>query len=158
MALRPITFTDASVYAADHGALFNAFLTDGIVSGLDISMTGKTITVGAGFVNVKGRLIEHNTSDTFTESSTGVLRVKLILNVSTGVVSFGTDTATTEEKLSALTQEDINNGGTTYEVALAVGNLSSGTIIRKIGRCAWPVRVVEAVPAATAADGVYIVV
>lgn len=136
MALQKITFSDALVTAADHGALFAGILTDGMLGGAEITYAGGNVGIPVAYLIACGRLIQNDASLSVAVSgASGVAQVVLIVSVSgSGSLSTAVRTAVSVDALPALTQEDINDGvSTTYEVELAVVDLAAGTLLRSLG-------------------------
>ena len=135
--IQGITFDNQVVTAKDHGRLFHCLLRDGVVSGCGITKTNTSITVGAGYLLVAGRLIRITAAQTLyitLPSSPGYFRVLVTVNL-TGTATttdFAQVSLTTEFSRSLtdfreLTQEDVNGSGTLYEYELCiVYSLTSG--------------------------------
>lgn len=158
MSLRKVVFDNATVSARDFGAAFAGICADGRIVGAAVSYSGGVISIGVGYIAACGRIIENTTAISLTPSGTGVAQIVLVVNVSTGTVSIETRTATSESALAALTQNDINDGtSTTYEMEVALINLTEGTLVRSMGMAARPIRIVGAVPTASSPDGIYLV-
>lgn len=159
MSLRKIIFDSSTVNARDLGAALAGICADGRVSGCEVSYSAGTVGIAKGFLMAHGRLIENTAAIAEAVSGTGVAQLVLVVSVSgTGSVSVAVRTATSESALTALTQDDINDGShTTYEVELALVDLSENTLVRSIGMASYPIHVVEAAPASGAADGLYFV-
>lgn len=52
------TFPNQKVPAAAHGAVFRGALSDGVLSGCELSFTGKNLTIGKGLFIEGGREVE----------------------------------------------------------------------------------------------------
>lgn len=137
MSIRGVTFDNQEVAAADHGLLFEAFSTDGILNGCAISFSGANITMAAGYLLIAGRLIQNTAAMTLTASGSGAYS-RLVAVIDTTLpattesfqqVSFRLDYAATPDGFAALTQDDINGGtGNTYEAALVVFAMSGANV------------------------------
>ena len=128
MAFQKITFPSSTLTAVNFGALFAGTLSDGSVDGCEVSYSGGTLTITAGYLVACGRLIYTNASLTQTVTGTGVRQVLLVIDAS------GTGSLTVKVQDEAtLTQEDSNNGSDTdYELELAAIDMSTGTMIRSL--------------------------
>lgn len=160
MALRKIVFDNATVTARDMGTALAGVLVDGRVSGAAVTYAGGNVGVAIGYLIAAGRLIENNEAATIALTGTaGVAQVVLVLDVSgAGTVSLTTRYAASLDALPALTQEDINGGSaTTYEMEVAVVDLTAGALVRSMGPAGYPIRVVDQAPSAGAADGLYLI-
>lgn len=137
MSIRGVTFDNQEVAAADHGLLFEAFSTDGILNGCAISFSGANITMAAGYLLIAGRLIQNTAAMTLAASGSGAYS-RLVAVIDTTLpattesfqqVSFRLDYAATPDGFAALTQDDINGGtGNTYEAALVVFAMSGANV------------------------------
>ena len=116
--------------------------------------------VAKGYLIAHGRLIHNTSTLSVPVSGSGVAQVVLTVQLgSPDSVSVAARTASSAEALAALVQDDINDGThTTYEMELALVNLSSGKLTQVMPMAAWPIRVVNAAPAAGSPDGLYFVV
>lgn len=136
MAIKGITFVNQTVEAEDMGALYANIASDGRVDGALVSISGLNITIAPGYFIGCGRLFRTTSNTTLTSAnSSGYARVVVTIDTTAastqsefGQVSFGLDYATSSTGFSALTQEDINNGGTTYQFAFVIATLSGGSI------------------------------
>lgn len=95
--------------------------TSGIVAGaVCTSAGGLLIHITSGWGIIDGRLFTIEAEDIeATPSPSGTLngRLKLVINLASDPpISFETEASSS---LPALTQEDLNNGGTVYELSLA---------------------------------------
>ncbi len=130
------TFPYQKVPAAAHGAVFRGALSDGILSGCDLSFTGKTLTIGKGLFIEGGREVEVTAAETLSVTQTsGYARVKAVINTAAESnaenfqqFSWAVDYSTNMSGFAALTREDINLSGTNYEMELCVLALSSAGI------------------------------
>lgn len=137
MSIRGVTFPNQTVAAVDHGVLFERAFSDGIIKGCAVTFTGSTITIGAGYLIVAGRLIQNTADATITAAASGSFaRLKVVIDTtlpsttsSFQQVSFSLDYAASASGFSALTQDDINAGtGNTYEAALCIFSMSGPSV------------------------------
>ena len=100
--------------------LLKTMLTDGIVDGCSITKSGTTVNIGAGHLIAGGAYIEiGNASINISYSG------ELIVRVDT---SSDTPAEMMIRPAQALTQQDLANGGTVYELQLATFTYSSGSL------------------------------
>lgn len=143
MALYGVTFANQLVPCLDDGAMQQKLLSDGIVHGCAMSVSGSTLTIARGVIMAAGRLIGNDAALAVSITpQSGYARVTLVIDLSGAAteetfaqVSIRIDTASTQSGLPALTQEDINGGSdTAYEVSLAIVSCSSSgiTLVSKL--------------------------
>ena len=164
MALRKVTFNNASVRAADHGAIFAGILADGIINGCAISVSSGTASIAKGYFIAAGRLIENNASLTKNVSGGNVAQIVLAINLSDDTTTLDSmlevRTAADVGSLTPLVQNDINDGvNTLYEFEIAVIDVNQNTIIRQMPMIARPIQILDAIPASWSGykDGIYLV-
>lgn len=135
MAIRPITFTDCSVAARDHGVLFGSMIAEGRIKGGNISVSGSVVTIQAGYIIVCGRLIELTSSQTIQCENTDQF-AQVVMSVSEeGNVSIDVRYSSTSTGFAELTRGDINAGGQLYELELCVVHIipdSTSTVEKSI--------------------------
>ena len=115
-----ITRNGGPMSSANFMRLLKTALNDGIIDGCAITKSGANITVAAGHIMACGGLIEVSAT-TLTVSSSGEIVLRIDTNAETQA-SVLARTATT------LTQNDLTNGGTVYELQLATYTFSSGAV------------------------------
>lgn len=141
--IRGISF-DNQIFAANLLRMILSGYGDGILNGCDISYTGNTVTIGSGCMIAAGGAFEIVGSETITiNASSGFARIKAVLDMSAeataerfGQVSFSADTAEAISAFPALAKQEINRGGTIYEMEVCIVSLASSTvsgIVRKAG-------------------------
>lgn len=128
--IKGITMPNQKVTPSDDGALNATGNRDGIVSGVSISRSGANVYLGAGRILACGRevAIESSTQITLATSNT-YARIKLVIDMSKSEnqrVALDVDYA---DSLAAftLTTDDLNSGGTKYELPVAICSYSGGT-------------------------------
>lgn len=161
--IKGVNFDNQLVTAKQHGALFRAAFGDGILSGMDINVSGQNITIGAGYCVVAGREIQLTATETVSVTATsGCARVLMQIDLSQTATesafsqaSLVLQTATTQDGFAALTQDDINGGGTVYQIILCVVQCGSSlTILSTAPSASHPITVGTAVPTdGTGSDG-----
>jgi len=138
MSIKGITFDYQTPTAKGHRAGFNGALTDGVLSGSDITYNGSSITVTAGYLVICGGIVEIVGSESISVPNTGTyarLKAAIDLDGAATTTAFNQVTLTVETANSvaafpALNQDDINNDGTLYEAELAVVKVGTAGLIR----------------------------
>ena len=135
--LSGVTFPQQTFTPSEWGQMFEAVLADGILRGCAVTYSGAKVMIAEGAMIVKGRLIEIPSTVTETTAPTypsGYGRVKVIIdttNASTASLNqqaFVDTEYSSSETFPSLVQNDINDGGTKYEVELAIVKYTSGSI------------------------------
>lgn len=135
--LQGVTFPHQSLTPKEWGALFENVVNDGILKGCAVTASGANVYISPGVLVVKGRLIR--VSGTVTEETTptysdGYGRIKVCINTSNESTEsinhqvFIVTEYSSSETFPNLTQDDINDSGTLYEVELARFQYVSGSI------------------------------
>lgn len=125
MAIQGVIFPNQKVSAADHAALFELFITDGIISGCGTTTLRNTLTVSSGLFVLKGRMVKIVGSEQITiPDNIRSATVRLICYVDLNQVSTTSEFRQCQFRLdqssAALVQQDINTGtGTLYEIEWA---------------------------------------
>lgn len=141
MAITGIIFDNQVPTAKGLRGAFKSALSDGIISGCDISYTpsGTTVTIGPGLINVSGGVFAISGTEEISLSNSGSFaRIKAKINLSEDAttttfnqVSFSADYANTANGFTDLIQEDINTGTgteTIYEAEICVVSISNNAI------------------------------
>lgn len=139
MAIQGVVFQNQKVSAEDHAALFEMFISDGLLSGCGINSLRNVLTISSGLFVHKGRLIKIVGSEQITipdsiVPSSGTKNIRLV-----GVVDLNQVSTKTEfnqfrfrlgETSEELVKDDINTGtGRLYEVEWAILTIDTqGTI------------------------------
>ena len=133
-----ITFDRRNVRAKDDAQVRRKMFDDGILSGCGMSYSGKDLTIAVGSFLVSGRQIEVSVAETITSDTTeangyGRLRFIIDLTAEPSETVFNQyrwewDYQAANSGWPALTQEDINGEGDTYEVAMATVSFSASNI------------------------------
>lgn len=123
-----VTFPSQRVTPSDDGAVFAACISDGLYGGA-ITTSGTSLRLTPGKIIACGRVIRiaSQTDIAMTETS-GYARLVLTIDKSKSAAqqrSLDVEYQASEGAFPALTQNDINNGGTKYQVALCMARLSS---------------------------------
>lgn len=132
-----VTFAKQKVTPIDSAIVQRSLLDDGILTGCDLSYAGFTVTMAGGQLLAAGRQLRHSGSESWSvaDASSGYARIVLTLDLSRSSTPEAFDQAQISVQYAAsasgfpaLVQEDINEAGTRYQVALAVVTLSSGGV------------------------------
>lgn len=130
--LTPVTFEDQHVRPSDDGAAWNSCLSDGATAGFALSYDGNKVIIAPGKFCACGRTLRIDDPLTVTVTATnGYVRLVLTLDTSKAAdkcAEITMQTATSASGFAALTQEDLNNGGTVYQCALVTVRMTSGAI------------------------------
>ena len=78
MAIQGIIYSNQRVAAAEHAALFQMFISDGVISGCGFSVLRNTLTISSGLFIVAGRLTRIIGSETLDTGSNVSKTMKLI--------------------------------------------------------------------------------
>lgn len=140
MAIQGVIFPNQKVSAADHAALFELFISDGLISGCGASPLRNTLTITSGLFVLKGRLIKIVGSEQITipdsiVPSSGTKTIRLVGTIDLNQVSTASEfhqfSFRLGETSETLTKDDINTGtGKVYEIEWALltidaqGNIS----------------------------------
>lgn len=140
MAIQGVVFPNQKVSAADHAALFELFISDGIISGCGVNSLRNTFTISSGLFVLKGRLIKIVGSEEITIPDnvipdSGTTTVRLVGYIDLNQVSTKESFQQFKFRLGSvnetLTKDDINTGtGKLYEVEWALLTIDSEGIIK----------------------------
>lgn len=141
MAFDPITFEGNDLTAIADGGFQSALMSDGVVWGCAISVTNSSITIQKGEIILCGRLVHFKSVTTIQLTPTVTSGFgRLVLTAQPNAVSPVILTAEfVQSSFEALTQEDINDTGNTYQIEVARFSVSSsqiGSLISQISRSA----------------------
>lgn len=137
MAITGIIFDNQVPTAKGIRGAFMSALTDGIVSGCNITTSGLVITVGSGLINAAGGVFQVSGSEeVILQNSGSFARVKAVIDLTEPAttsefsqVKFEVDYANTATGFPELIQDNINSGtGTTYEAEICVVAITNGSI------------------------------
>lgn len=136
--LKGIVFDNQTMTPKAFARALERCLSDGILQGCGITFSGANVTLGAGYLLVKGRVIQVASAATEATSPTyanGYGRLKLSLDLSqtsSATINhqalISVEFASSETGFDVLTQDDINGSGTLYEIALAVFRYTNSQI------------------------------
>lgn len=135
--IRGITFAEQAVTPADDAIVRRAMLSDGILTGCEISYSGSTLTMAAGYIIACGRSFQITTAQNWAvvDATSGVARLVLTIDLTKTAtesafnqIDFAVEYASAEDGFAGLVQEDINISGTKYQITAAVVSLGTGGI------------------------------
>lgn len=144
-----VTFANQHLSPEDDAAVRRAILTDGMLTGCELSVSGPALTMEPGYLLICGRQIRHTASQSWdiSQQSSGYARLLLTIDLSLTAteevfdqVEVAVEYAETEDGFPGLEQEDINNSGTVYQVAIAVLSLGPegiSDIVRQLEPCEY---------------------
>ena len=145
-----VTFPNQRVTPTADALIHRAILPDGILSGCEVSYSGSTLTMGAGFLIACGREFRHAADQNWAvaDAISGYARLILTIDLSRTAtentfdqVVAAIEYAVTEDGFPALIQDDINSTGTVYQVVVCVVSLSVGgitSIVSQLGVASIP--------------------
>ena len=134
---RGVTFAEQSVTPADDAIVRRAILPDGILTGCEISYSGSTLTMAAGYIIACGRTFQHIAAQNWAvvDATSGFARLVLTIDLTKTAteatfnqIESNIEYAAAEDGFVDLEQSDINLSGTRYQIAAAVVSLGTGGI------------------------------
>ena len=138
---RGITFPYQKVAPADDAAVRRALLRDGILAGCDLSYSGFTLKMQPGYALACGRQFRHDAVEKWRMdgATSGYARLLLTIDMTEAStedtfeqIQTTVEYASKVSNFPALIQEDLNNGGTTYQISVCVVKLSSNGISKVV--------------------------
>lgn len=135
--IRGITFAEQTVTPADDAIVRRAILGDGILTGCEVSYSGSTLTMAAGYIIACGRAFQITAAQNWAvvDATSGFARLLVTLDLTKtateetfGQIEFSLEYAASEDGFLALVQEDINLSGAKYQIVAAVVSLGTGGI------------------------------
>lgn len=135
--IRGITFAEQAVTPADDAIVRRAILGDGILTGCDVSYSGSTLTMAAGYIIACGRAFQITAAQNWAvvDATSGFARLLVTLDLTKTAteeafsqIEFSLEYAASEDGFLALVQEDINLSGAKYQIVAAVVSLGTGGI------------------------------
>lgn len=126
--ITPVTFEGLHVTPSDDASSWAACISDGIKDGCAMSRSGNTLTLGTGKIIVCGRQCRVDEAKTFPIGNSGYARLLLTIDRSEPTVAnqamLDIQSSATIDGFAALVQDDINSGGTKYQIVLCMMDLS----------------------------------
>ena len=132
-----VTFANQNVSPVDDAVLRRRLLSDGILTGCDLTYAGYTLTMAAGYLIACGRQIRRPAAENWaiSDATSGYARVLMTIDMTRtsteevfDQVNTAIEYATSEDGFPELIQDDINTTGSQYQVSLAVVSLGTGGI------------------------------
>ena len=132
-----ITFPQQKVTPSDDAVIRRALLSDGILSGCDLSYAGSTLTMAPGLLIGCGRQFRHTAVQhwAITGATSGYARLVLTIDASLAStknafeqVVDSVEYADSLDGFLQLQRDDINDSGTVYQMVVCVVSLGPGGI------------------------------
>lgn len=132
-----ITFAEQKVTPSDDAIIRRSALSDGILTGCELSYSGSTLTMASGQLLACGRQINHPSAQNWavTDATSGYARILLTIDLSRTSTKDNFDQIVDSVEYAAsltgfpeLTQSDINGAGAKYQIVLCVVSLGPGGI------------------------------
>lgn len=137
MAITGMIFDNQVPTAKGLRGTFMSALSDGIISGCDITYSGLAVTIGQGLINVAGGIFQIAGSEVLNLANSGAYaRIKAKIDLSGTAtssefsqVTLLADYADSPNGFEALDQEDINTGvGIVYEAEICVVSIANSAV------------------------------
>lgn len=134
MAFKGITFAGQNVTPKNDGGLYQAHYGDGILWGCSMAISGDDLVIQSGEFIMGGRVVQVDGATNVDLSgrllSSGYIQVIMNADLSQGegLQWYTTFVESATTTFPALTQDDINDTGTLYQIALAVIQISGGNL------------------------------
>lgn len=131
------TFAYQKITPSEDAAVRRAAINDGVLAGCALSYSGVTLTMSSGSLFACGRVVRHPLEQHWpvVGATSGFARLVLTVDLSRTATQDEFDQvidtieyADTVDGFNPLVQEDINAGGTRYQMAAAVVSLGAGGI------------------------------
>lgn len=133
--LIPVTFEGCHIAPSDDGAVWASGLTDGIMSGCALTLSGASLTIAPDKIVAAGRVARVDNARTFALSGGSYYRLVLTIDLSKQDVAeqVALDIQTgSSQTFPALTQGDINGSDAVYQTEIAL--TTSSAILWQCGR------------------------
>lgn len=143
-----VTFANQDVTPVDDAILRRRLISDGVLTGCELTYAGYTLTMASGYLIACGRQIRHPTVENWaiSDATSGYARVLMTIDLTrTATVEVfdqinpSIEYATSKDGFPALIQDDVNATGSKYQVVLAIVSLGTGGITG-IASCLAPAR------------------
>lgn len=134
MAFKGITFAGQNVTPKNDGGLYNAHYGDGILWGCSMNISGDDLVIQSGEFIMGGRVVQVDGATSVDLSGrtlqTGYIQVIMNADLSQGEGSqwYTTFVESATTTFPALTQGNINDTDTLYQLELAVVQISGGNL------------------------------
>lgn len=143
-----VTFANQNVTPADDAILRRRLLSDGVLTGCELTYAGYTLTMASGYLIACGRQIRRPKVENWaiSDATSGYARVLMTIDLTRTAteevfdqINTSIEYATSKAGFSALIQDDITATGSKYQLALAIVSLGAGGITG-IASCLAPAR------------------
>lgn len=134
MPFKGVTFSGQNVTPKNDGGLYRAHYGDGILWGCSMAISGDDLVIQSGEFIMGGRYVQVDGATNVDLSGrtlqTGYIQVIMNADLSQGEGSqwYTTFVESATTTFPALTQDDINDTGTLYQLELAVVQISGGNL------------------------------
>lgn len=134
MPFRGVTFSGQNVTPKNDGGLYQAHYGDGILWGCSMNISGDDLVIQSGEFIMGGRYVQVDGATNVDLSGrtlqTGYIQVIMNADLSQGEGSqwYTTFVESATTTFPALTQDDINDNGSLYQLELAVVQISGGNL------------------------------
>ena len=134
MAFKGITFAGQNVTPKNDGGLYQAHYGDGVLWGCSMAISGDDLVIQSGEFIAGGRVIQVDGATNVDLSGrtlqTGYIQVIMNADLTQGEGNqwYTTFVESATTTFPALTQDDINDTGTLYQLELAVVQISGGNL------------------------------
>lgn len=134
MAFKGITFAGQNVTPKNDGGLYGAHYGDGILWGCSMNLSGDDLVIQSGEFIMCGRYVQVDGATNVDLSGrtlqTGYIQVIMNADLTQGEGNqwYPTFVESATTTFPALTQDDINDTGTLYQVELAIVQISAGNL------------------------------
>lgn len=134
MAFKGITFAGQNVTPKNDGGLYQAHYGDGILWGCSMNLSGDDLVIQSGEFIMGGRYVQVDGATNVDLSGrtlqTGYIQVIMNADLTQGEGNqwYTTFVESATTTFPALTQDDINDNGSLYQLQLAVVQISGGNL------------------------------
>lgn len=148
--LAGVNFTDQQYTPSSDCAIWRSCISDGVLSGFALSSAGSSLSIAPGWIMCGGKELQLPSALTIpvTGAVSGYARVLAVVDLSgtssydetTGVNTFTQaqlelEYSPSRDGFADLTQEDLTNGGTVYQMVVCVMSLGSAGITGIVSAC-----------------------
>lgn len=132
-----VTFANQDVTPVDDAILRRRLISDGVLTGCELTYAGYTLTMASGYLIACGRQIRHPTVENWaiSDATSGYARVLMTIDLTRTAteevfdqINTSIEYATSKDGFSALIQDDVTATGSKYQLALAIVSLGTGGI------------------------------
>ena len=132
-----VTFANQNVTPVDDAILRRRVLSDGVLTGCELTYAGYTLTMASGYLIACGRQIRRPKAENWaiSDATSGYARVLMTVDLTRtsteevfDQINPSIEYATSLDGFPALIQDDITATGSKYQLVLAVVSLGTGGI------------------------------